>query len=284
MTFVAAAVCPHPPLLVPEVGGAEPVAVRPIALDAVRRLAAAGLDRIVIVGDTGSEAVTVAAPETGGIEYGPTATGTYAGYGVDLVVPLAHGQAAPPEANPDPSLPLSLTAGAWLLANSGFTGARTALGVPAAYSPSQAAKLGERLVTGSAPDERLGLLVMGDGSARRGIKAPGHLDERAAPFDAAVAAALAGVDPAGLLDLDPVLARDLLAAGRASWQVLAGALLAATTGTTASAASAGTAVSRDDTRRAVWNGELRYDDAPYGVGYLVAVWIRGDAGREELRV
>ncbi|MCM3885366.1 class III extradiol dioxygenase subunit B-like domain-containing protein [Frankia sp. R82] len=287
MTFVAAVVCPHPPLLVPEVGGAEPVAVRPVALDAVRRLAAAGPDRIVVVGDVGDVAAA--------IDFGPTATGTYAGYGVPLTVGLAaHPGSSPTAVLPaggesvadpagwsgdggEPSLPLSLTTGAWLLAATGWPGVRTALGVPAGYSPDQAAELGARLAAGSASDERLGLLVMGDGSARRTLKAPGGLDERAEPFDATVATALADVDPAGLLDLDPVLARDLLAAGRASWQVLAGALVA-----TAGATAAITAT-RDDTPRAAWTGELVYDEAPYGVGYLVAVWIRGNAEREGMR-
>ncbi|CAO5149101.1 Catalytic LigB subunit of aromatic ring-opening dioxygenase [Frankia sp. AiPs1] len=253
MTFVAAAVCPHPPLLVPEVGGAEPVAARPAALAAVRQLTAASPDRIVVVGDAGDVPAE--------IDYGPATAGTFAGFGVDLSVSLGV-EAAVPSA---PVLPLSLTVGAWLLATAGWPGARTALGVPSGYSARQAAELGQRLVAASDPAERLGLLVMGDASARRTVKAPGALDERAAPFDAAVAAALLGVDPDGLLGLDAGLAADLLVAGRASWQVLAGALVAAT---------------RDDTPRAAWIGALGYDAAPYGVGYLVAVWIRGDAARE----
>ncbi|MCL9798409.1 hypothetical protein MXD58_029670, partial [Frankia sp. AgKG'84/4] len=74
----------------------------------------------------------------------------------------------------------------------------------------------------------------------------------------------AGPDPAGLLALDPTLATDLLAAGRASWQVLAGALLAATRAGRQQPAAA-------------WTSDLLYDDAPYGVGYLVAVWTDRDA-------
>jgi len=50
-----------------------------------------------------------------------------------------------------------------------------------------------------------------------------------------------------LLDVDPGLARDLMATGRPAWQVLAGAL-------------AGHRVS----------SEIRYRDDPYGVAYLVA--------------
>jgi hypothetical protein len=64
-----------------------------------------------------------------------------------------------------------------------------------------------------------------------------------------VAAARAGADGDALLAIDPALAEQLWCAGRPAWQVLAG--LVATDG-----------------RR--WSGDLRYDEAPYGVGYLVA--------------
>jgi hypothetical protein len=93
------------------------------------------------------------------------------------------------------------------------------------------------------------LLVMGDGSARRGEKAPGYDDPRARPYDDAVARALATADLAALRGLDPGLAAELLASGRAPWQVLAGA-------------AAGTG----------WRGDLSYYAAPYGVAYFVAGW------------
>ena len=90
---------------------------------------------------------------------------------------------------------------------------------------------------------------MGDGSACRTLKAPGYLDERAADFDAQAARALGAADLEALKALDEALAYELKAAGRASWQVLAGA-----------AEGAGLA------------GQLLYEDAPYGVGYFVAAW------------
>jgi hypothetical protein len=89
---------------------------------------------------------------------------------------------------------------------------------------------------------------MGDGSARRSIKAPGYVDDRAGGFDAAVAAALAE-GPEAVAALDGALAGELLAAGWPAWQVLAGA-------------AAGSA----------WDTAVSYDDAPYGVGYVVARW------------
>ncbi len=81
------------------------------------------------------------------------------------------------------------------------------------------------------------------------IRDSGYLDERAEAYDAAAAQALAAADTEALAALDPVLSAELLAAGRAPWQVLAGAA-----------------------RGAGLTARLRYDDAPYGVGYFVASW------------
>ncbi len=108
------------------------------------------------------------------------------------------------------------------------------------------AGLGAEIGGGS---ERVALLVMGDGSACRTLKAPGYLDERAAPFDAGPHAPWATRTSAPSRALDAGLARELQASGRAPWQVLAGA-----------AEGAGL------------DGTLLYDEAPYGVGYLVAAW------------
>jgi hypothetical protein len=128
--------------------------------------------------------------------------------------------------------------GAWLLPS-----ARQVV-VPRDLSPALAAALGETL----ARDD-VALLVMGDGSARRSPAAPGYFDERAEPYDAHVARALRDADPEALLAIDPAADDALLVAGRAAWQVLAGAA-----------------------RGRTFTGDLRYDAAPYGVGYFVAVW------------
>ncbi|MEX5633195.1 hypothetical protein [Parafrankia sp. FMc2] len=287
MTLIAAAVCPHPPLLVPEVAGVDPIEARDHAVSAVSRLCALGPDRIVLVGDDVRDAV-----------YDETSTGSLAGFGVDLTIPL--GEPAPPIPGAATGgagggcrmLPLSLTVGAWLLHEVGWAGARAARGVPATTTPQAAAALGAHLVAAAEADgSRLALLVMGDASARRTVRAPGSLDPRAAAHDAAVAAALAGVDTDALLALDPELARDLLAPGRASWQVLAGAVRRATAAAPAGeearpvdaalvdavpvdAAPAGPA--------AGWVSRVHYDDAPFGVGYLVVGWERaGGAGSAE---
>lgn len=57
------------------------------------------------------------------------------------------------------------------------------------------------------------VLVMANGSARRGEKAPGHLDERSFGFDEAVEAALREGDGHALQALDAPLGEELMAAG-----------------------------------------------------------------------
>ncbi|BBB00677.1 hypothetical protein RVR_7767 [Actinacidiphila reveromycinica] len=252
--LVAAAVCPCPPLLVPEVAaGAAPEldSLRTACADAVGVLAAARPDRLVVVGP---------ARRPGRGVFPPGAAGSFRGYGVEVDVTLGEPQGAEPAEErgaesssggdallPAASVPLppSLAVAAWLLR--GWRAAPVeGLGVGEELEQQRCALAG-RAVADAAP--RVALLVMGDGSACRSVKAPGYLDERAGPFDAAVAEALAAADAAALEGLDPELAHALQAAGRAPWQVLAGA-------------ARGTAPT----------GELLYDAAPYGVGYFVATW------------
>ncbi|WP_436739274.1 class III extradiol dioxygenase subunit B-like domain-containing protein [Streptomyces sp. BBFR102] len=235
--LAAAAVCPCPPLLQPQVAAgaaAELAALRESCAAALDTLAEARPDRLVVVG-----------PGTGDdhTPYPPGTPGSFRGFGAAVDVTLGSGTPGPGAA----PLPASLTVGAWLLADHGWdTCPVEGLSVGTGCPPRRCAELGGELAAGRA---RTALLVLGDGSACRTVKAPGYLDERAAPFDALAAEALGGADTAALAGLDPVLAEELGAAGRAPWQVLAGA-----------AADAGLA------------GKLLYDEAPYGVGYSVAVW------------
>ncbi|TDO52302.1 hypothetical protein EV643_102139 [Kribbella sp. VKM Ac-2527] len=225
MPVVAAAVCPHPPLLVPAVasGAAHELDdLRAACLTAIDQLAAA--DRLVIVGS---------GPVTGRW-YDATAAGSFGPYGApDVRV-----------GSGDPVLPLSLTMGSWLVEQSKTAALpRTLVTVAVDETPESCLALGRSVAEG--PD-RIALLVMGDGSARRSEHSPVHLHPRAEIFDTTVAAALDSADTTTLAALDPDLARELQAAGRAPWQVLA-----VTTGL---------------------SGSLLYHAAPYGVGYFVALW------------
>ncbi|MFD8855051.1 class III extradiol dioxygenase subunit B-like domain-containing protein [Streptomyces sp. NPDC059604] len=235
--LVAAAVCPCPPLLVPEVAaGAAPEldALRDACAEALGVLAAARPELLVVIGP---------ADRAGRGPHPEGATGTFGDFGVDLGVRLGR-DLAPAGVAP---LPPSLSVGAWLLARAEWAGVPVeGLGVGEPLETGRCADTG-RMLAGRA--ERVALLVLGDGSACRTLKAPGYLDERAEAFDAAAARALGAADPDALLALDEALAYELKAAGRAPWQVLAGAA-----------------------RGAGLDGRLLYDDAPYGVGYLVAAW------------
>ncbi|WP_447040375.1 class III extradiol dioxygenase subunit B-like domain-containing protein [Streptomyces sp. DSM 118878] len=236
--LVAAAVCPCPPLLVPEVAsGAAPEldAARAACTDAIGVLAAARPDLLVVVGPAGPEG---RGPHPQG------ARGSFRGFGVDLEVNLG---ARTGEALPERELPPSLAVAGWLLGRTGWSTAPVeGLGVGEALTTEGCLQAGRDL---GARADRVALLVMGDASACRTLKAPGYLDERAAGFDAQIARALATADVPALRALDEDLGHELKAAGRAPWQVLAGAAESAKLG-----------------------GELLHEDAPYGVGYLVAAW------------
>ncbi|GAB3647741.1 class III extradiol dioxygenase subunit B-like domain-containing protein [Streptomyces sparsus] len=233
--LVAAAVCPCPPLLVPELAGGaahELDAVRVACYDAVGVLAAARPDRLVVIGP--------AEREDRGV-YPAGSRGSFSGYGVDMAVRLGAGP------DTDRELPPSLSVAAWLLERTRWGGAPVeGMGVGEQLPPERCAEAGREL---AGEGERIALLVMGDGSARRTVKAPGYFDERAVSFDADVALALGTADIAALAALDVSLAAELMVSGRSSWQVLAGA-----------------------GERAGLRGRLLYDSAPYGVGYLVASW------------
>ncbi|MEV7738219.1 class III extradiol dioxygenase subunit B-like domain-containing protein [Streptomyces sp. NPDC088921] len=235
--LVAAAVCPCPPLLVPPVAaGAAPEldGARAACTDALGVLAAARPDRLVVVGP---------AERSGRGPHPQGARGSFRGFGVDVDVWLG------PERGPAPQrpLPTSLAVAAWLLDRTGWSDAPIeGLGVGEPLEPERCIQTGREI---AARAERVALLVMGDASACRTLKAPGYLDERAAPFDAEVARALGAADVAALQALDAELAYELKASGRACWQVLAGAAEGADLG-----------------------GSLLYEDAPYGVGYVVATW------------
>ncbi|MER6451293.1 class III extradiol dioxygenase subunit B-like domain-containing protein [Streptomyces sp900105245] len=235
--LVAAAVCPCPPLLVPEVAaGAAPEldAARAACADALGVLAAARPDLLVVLGP---------AEQSGRGPFPQGTPGSFRGFGVDVAVRLG----AAPETVPERELPPSLAVGAWLLERTGWADAPIeGLGIGEPLAPERCIEVGREI---GARAGRVALLVMGDASACRSVKAPGYLDERAAPFDAEVARVLGAADVAGVRALDAELAQELKAAGRAPWQVLAGAAEGADLG-----------------------GNLLYEDAPYGVGYLVATW------------
>src|SRR5437773_1208399 len=103
--LIAGAVCPHPPLLIPEALGSAasdpPDELRKVAAAAARAvagLAAAGPEVIVVVGGGAAER-----------EYGADAAGGLHAFGVGVTIGAG-----------EPVLPLSLTVGRWLLEQGGI--------------------------------------------------------------------------------------------------------------------------------------------------------------------
>jgi len=229
-------------MIVPEVAGGaagELDVLRAACGDAMATLGAAGARQIVVFG-----------ADTANTSYDPPQRGSLRPWGVDLDVSL--GPHDPLESR---TLPLSLVIGAWLLRRHPPRQPVVVnmQGIAHDATPEECRNFGECC----APDGPWALLVMGDGSASRGITSPGYDDRRAVPYDDAVARAFADVDVSALLALDPDLSAELKVAGRPAWQAAAGAV----------AAAGGS-----------WAGDLSYYDAPYGVSYFVATWSRREVG------
>jgi hypothetical protein len=240
--ITSAALCPWPPLLVRELTGADPV---------LPELRAACAEAVATLLRDDPEVVAVVGPGT--------ATVSWPGDGRLNIAAFGPGATAARPAE-RPVLPPAPGIGAYLLDQAGYHGERLIWSVSADEPVAGCRKLGADLAGGST---RTALLTIGDGSARRGPRAPGHFDERAAAFDAEAERAVRAGDLTALLDLDPALARELMATGRPAWQVLAGAL----------EGMAGLAA------------EVQYAGDPFGVAYLVATLrpstSRGSGTRDE---
>jgi hypothetical protein len=236
-----AVLCPCPPLLARELTGRDAVIpeLRAACAEAVGWLVQDAPRQVIVVGP---------APLTA--DWDPGAR-------LDL---SAFAPALKDGGKPD--LPLSVGLAALLLDQAGYSGPRVLQAVGEGEPADRCIRLGASLAAAAerpasrdwaasggraAAGNGAVMLVMGDGSARRSVSAPGHLDDRAVPFDDAVERAVRDGDLAALGALDPGLARELMVTGRPAWQVLAGA----------------------------WGPEkpatqVRYADDPFGVAYLVA--------------
>jgi hypothetical protein len=221
--ITGAALCPSPPLLCPQLTGRHAVLpeLRAACAEAVGRLLRGDPEVIAVIGP---------AAATGGWE------------GTGRLNPAVFAPAITSTGRDSP--PLALGLGAMLLDQAGYRGRRRLQAVGHDEPPSGCVRLGVELAEVGA---RLALLVMGDGSARRSLRAPGYLDSRAAAFDGEVERAVRAGELGALAGLDRTLAAELMATGRPAWQVLSGAM-----GSLAPAA------------------DVLYSGDPLGVAYLVA--------------
>jgi hypothetical protein len=225
-----AAICPPAPLLARELTGLDPV------IPELRQASAAALERLVrsapeVIAIVGPGARTATWPSSARLNLGAFAPALGSRVG-----------------RTDPPLPLSLGLGGRLLDEAGYQGPRLLRSVGHDEPAEGCLRLGADL---SRRGDRVGLLIMADGSACRSVRAPGYLNPAAAGFDAALERAVRSGDLGPLRTMDQALARDLLAAGRPGWQVLAGAM-----------------PGRD------LASEILYAGDPFGVFYLVG-WLAG---------
>lgn len=209
----AVAFCPHPPLLRPGIATGSEIETQSLRLacnTAVDRLIDASSSQLLVLGADGPLV-------------------DWQGFDPGLIDPDRH------------AMPLSLLVGAWLLSGRSLASAPMYLAVN---------RDGEPVTPWPDLPESTGVLVMGDGTARRSLKAPGYFDERAEPFDATFVKALADGSPESLAAIDLELAHQLLAAGAPAWKAAAKLLGDCT-----------------------WHAEVLYANAPYGVMYTVASWL-----------
>jgi hypothetical protein len=244
--ITAAALCPAPPLLARELTGADPVLpeLRQACQDAVDGLLRGQPDVVAVIGAGQS---TQAWEGSQGLDVSGFAPGIGAAARDGSTRPDGSGVApgvGPMAPHGSKGLPLPLGLGARLLDQAGYTGSRVLQLVGEDEPAGRCAELGASIARSAG---RVALLVMADGSARRGPRAPGYFDSRSGEFDAGVERAVRAGDLDALLAVDQDLARELMATGRPSWQVLAGALQ-------------GSALA----------SEILYSDDPFGVAYLVA--------------
>ncbi|HEX6247007.1 MAG TPA: hypothetical protein VFZ64_03980 [Nocardioidaceae bacterium] len=227
--IVAAVVCPHPPLLLRELCGAEDTVpeLRAACRKAVGSLLSGEPDAVVVVG--GGETTRAWDPS------------------LPLDVRRFGTTAAPEVAG----LPQSLGVGRRLLDEAGWAGPVRMHTVAWDAGPTEVADVAAHV---AGVEGRVVLLVLGDGSARRGVRAPGHLDERAFAFDDETARALEEGDAEALTRVDPALAEELLSRGRAALAVLGQVAL---------------------TQGTLPRAELLHRDDPHGVDYVVASWALG---------
>lgn len=230
--ITTAVVCPHPPLLFRELSGAQDAV--PALRTACQEALAAGLAKrpglvLVVAGGDSTR------------EWDP---------GLPAAVrPFGTTDASGPLAAAD-GLPLGLGVARRLLDEAGWDGP-TRMHTVAWDAREPALRDLAETLRGTDDDDAL-LLVLADGSTRRGEKAPGYLDERSFAFDDEVVRCLEHGDAAGLTALDPELADALMVLGRAALGVL-GHVAAQT---------------RPRAR-------LLHRSDPYGVHYAVALWELG---------
>lgn len=225
--LAAIALIPSAPVLVPELAGAAAAEVADLRA-AVLTAAAELPPRWIVVGAAGADRVIAA-----------SATGTFAGYGVDIRVALS-----PDTGDPVTELPLAALIAGWVRGqvNAGGTAEVRVYADLGEQAVNRGMTLRAELDESPEP---VGVLVVADGANTLTESAPGGFDPDSVSVQAMLDDALASGDG------DAVIRCAIGAVGQSAYQVLAGL-----TGS-----------------RPVAAGEL-YRGAPYGVGYFAGTWLQ----------
>ena len=274
--LVTAAIVPGPPAFVAELMGSAAHelddlrdAADSVLSRAVSDLVAASGDSSADSSSTGAASAGVASADADSVQLvivGPGEPGefnaagpvSFVSFGRDVVVPAlvdrgqgGQGGQGDQEATDDRPLPTPLMVARHLASRDVAAHPEHAVLWASARwittSGSDATALGEQL---RGDGTRIGLILVADGAACHGPKAPRAEDSRAPAYEDAVCAALASGQGAHLAQIDADLGRELGATLPQVWPVL----LAAADGE--------------------WIGELAWRGAPYGVGWAVAAWRR----------
>jgi len=271
--LVTAAIVPGPPAFVAELMGSAAHelddlrdAADSVLSRAVSDLVAASGDSSADSSSTGAASAGVASADADSVQLvivGPGEPGefnaagpvSFVSFGRDVVVPAlvdrGQGDQGDQEATGDRPLPTPLMVARHLASRDVAAHPEHAVLWASARwittSGSDATALGEQL---RGEGTRICLILVADGAACHGPKAPRAEDSRAPAYEDAVCAALASGQGAHLAQIDADLGRELGATLPQVWPVL----LAAADGE--------------------WIGELAWRGAPYGVGWAVAAWRR----------
>ena len=236
--LTAAALVPSPLILVPELNGASADPTEPL-----RRATIAAATRLGELAERWTVVGVGALEQT----IGPNGRGTFAGFGVDVQVGLSAHAAG----HPDPTMPVAALIAGWLRGQAAPAAVVDARILAVDSSPIYCAEFGAQLRTELDADETpRGLLIVADGATTLTAKAPGAFHPAATEFQDELNRALDQGDCSVLTQLDPVVCLELGAVGRPALQVLA-----AVFGDTAPSVT------------------TYYQDAPYGVGYHVGLWV-----------
>ena len=256
--LITTAVVPGPPAFVAELMGSAAPELDDLR-DAADRVVSGALSDLITVSagslagcsplGLGSAQLVVVGPGGPG-EFNASGPVSFASFGRDFVVPaLVEGQPS------DPMLPTPIMVARYLASRDIAAHSEHAqLWASARWittsGDGHATALGEQL---AADGICAGLILVADGAACHGPKAPRAQDARAQAYDDGVRAALASGQPSRLAQIDADLGDELGATGSQVWPALV----------------AGAACDRI--------GEVLWAGAPYGVAWAVASWRRSAA-------